>query len=198
MHEHLLNFVGRTGHWGYLVIFIFVTVECAAIFFLPGETLVIIGGFFAAEGQLELGDLIVVVSVGAILGYCIGFAIGRKFGRVRLLHYGKWIGLTAKHFKKVDAFFERYGGSAIFFGRFTSFMRAFVSLAAGSSGMLYSRFLFFNVAGGIAWSVVFTLIGYFVGAAWPIAEHWIARSSLIVLLIVIVAGGLFWSRRPKK
>jgi membrane-associated protein len=197
MHEHLVNFVGYAGHWGYLVIFLVVTIECAAVFFLPGETLVLIGGFFAASGNLDLGDLIAVVAVAAILGYCMGFAMGRRFGRERVIQYGKWIGLKEKHFKRVDAFFEKYGGSAIFFGRFTSFMRAFVSLAAGTTGMRYSRFLFFNVAGGIVWSVVFTLIGYSVGAAWPRAEHWMARSTLVLLLAGILIGGVVWSRRRK-
>jgi membrane protein DedA with SNARE-associated domain len=197
MHQHLVEFVDRVGQWGYLVIFLVVTIECAAVFFLPGETLVLIGGFFAARGRLNIGELIAVVAVGAILGYSIGFVLGRQFGRTRLLHYGRWIGLSAKHFKRVDAFFNKYGGSAIFFGRFTSFMRAFVSLAAGTSGMRFPRFLFFNIAGGIVWSVVFSLIGYFVGAAWPLAEHWIARTTLIFLVILFVVGGLLWSRRGK-
>jgi len=197
MHEHLLHFLDLMGHWGYLVIFIGVTLECAAIFFLPAESLVVIGGFFAARGQLDLGGFIAAVSAGAILGYCIGFDLGRKFGRPRLIHYGRWMGLDEKHFKRVDDFFARYGGAAVFLGRFTSFMRAFVSLAAGSSEMPYRRFLFFNVVGGITWSVVFVLLGYFVGANWSIVAHLMGRTSLIVILIVVVAGGLVWLWREK-
>lgn len=197
MHEHLLHFIGRIGYWGYLVIFICVVLECAAVFFLPAETLVVMGGFFAASGQLDLGDLIVIVAVGAILGYCLGFDLGRKFGRLRLFRYGRWMGLNEKHFNRVDGFFARYGGAAVFLGRFTSFMRAFVSLAAGSSEMPYRRFLFFNVAGGIAWSVCFSLLGYFVGANWPLIEHFLGRASVIVILILVVLGGLVWLRREK-
>ncbi|HEV3271673.1 MAG TPA: DedA family protein [Candidatus Methylacidiphilales bacterium] len=197
MHEHLFHFVGRMGHWGYLAIFVCVTLECSAIFFLPAETLVVIGGFFAARGELDLGDFIVVASIGAILGYCIGFDIGRKFGRPRLIHYGRWMGLDEKHFNRVDVFFTRYGGAAVFLGRFTSFMRAFVSLAAGSSNMPYRRFLFFNVTGGILWSAGFTLLGYFAGASWPLVEHLTGRASLIVILLLAVIGGLVWLRRKK-
>jgi len=197
MLEDILNSVGQMGHWGYLVVFICVTLECAAIFFLPGETLVVIGGFFAARGELELTDLIVFVSSGAILGYCIGFDLGRRFGRVRLLYFGRWVGLREKHFNRGNTFFARYGGGAVFLGRFTSFVRAFVSLAAGSSNMPYRRFLFFNVAGGILWSVSFALLGYFVGANWQIVECWAGRASLLAALILLVAGALVWLRRNK-
>jgi len=197
MHEHIFHFISRTGQWAYPVIFICVTLECAAVFFLPAETLVFIGGFFAARGQFEIRDFIIVVSAAAILGYCIGFDLGRRFGRPRLLRFGRWIGLDEKHFNRVDVFFARYGGAAVLLGRFTSFLRAFVSLAAGSSKMPYPRFLFFNVMGGILWSVVFALLGYFVGASWPIIERWVGRASLIVILILVVAGGLVWLRRER-
>jgi len=198
MHEHLLHFLDRIGQWSYLAIFICVTLECAAVFFLPAESIVLIGGFFAARGQLELGELIAVVSAGSILGYCIGFDLARRIGRSRLLHFGRWIGVKEKHFHRVDVFFERHGGAAVFLGRFTWFMRAFGSLAAGSSDMRYHRFIFFNIAGGILWSVCFTLLGYFLGASWRIVEHWIGRASLIaILLILVVIGVRSWLRREK-
>lgn len=197
MYQHLSHFLSHAGQWGYLVVFICVTLECSAVFFLPAETLVLIGGFFAARGRLELGDFIAVVSAGAILGYCIGFDVGRRFGRPRLIHFGRWLGLDEKHFNRVDVFFARYGGAAVFLGRFTSFMRAFVSLAAGFSDMSYRRFFFFNVTGGLLWSVGFALLGYFVGASWPIIAHLMGRVSLIAILILIVIGGLVWSRREK-
>jgi undecaprenyl-diphosphatase len=195
MLEELLHFVGRMGHWGYLVVFITVTLECAAIFFLPGETLVVIGGVFAAHGELELGTLIGVVSVGAILGYTIGFEIGHRVGRVQLQNIGRRFGLREKHFNRVDSFFARYGGRAVFLGRFTSFMRAFVCLAAGSSKMPYRRFLLFNIAGGIVWSASFTLLGYFIGGSLKIAELWMGDVSLLVALIVLVVGATVWLNR---
>ena len=197
MHEHLLHFVDRVGPWAYLVIFVCVTLECAAIFFLPAESLVVIGGFLASRGHLDLVDFIEVVSIGAILGYCIGFDLGRRIGQPRLLHSGRWIGLNEKHFKRVDVFFARFGGAAVFLGRFTWVMRAFVSVVAGFSDMPYRRFLFFNVTGGILWAVAFSLIGYFVGASWHLVEHLMGGFSLIVILILIAGGGLAWLRRAK-
>jgi membrane protein DedA with SNARE-associated domain len=74
-------------------------------------------------------------------------------------------------------------------------MRAFVCLAAGSSKMSYRRFLLFNIAGGIAWSASFTLLGYFIGASLKIAECWMGDVSLLVALIVIVVGATVWLKR---
>jgi len=197
MHEHLLHFLVRIGPWSYLAVFVCVVLESAAIFFLPAETLVVIGGFFAAQRLLDLKAFMVIVSAAAILGYCLGFDLGRRFGRTGLIQHGRRIGLNKKHFRRVDAFFAKYGGAAVFLGRFTWLMRAFVSLAAGSSDMPYRRFLFFNISGGILWSVCFTLLGYFVGANWSIVEHWMGRASLVTILVLILVGGLIWQRREK-
>ena len=77
-------------------------------------------------------------------------------------------------------------------------MRAFVAMVAGMSGMPFPRFLFFNIAGGVAWSITFTLIGYCVGAAWPVAEHWIARATALVLLIALIGTAWWWLRHVKE
>jgi membrane protein DedA with SNARE-associated domain len=197
MHDFLSQFLIHAGHWGYLVIFIVVTLECAAVFFLPAETLVVIGGFFAARGMFDVRTFIAVVILGAILGYSIGFGLGRRLGRLRLLHYGRWIGLDEKHFNRVDAFFARYGGAAVVFGRFTWLMRAFVSLAAGTSEMPFRRFIIFNIAGALLWAPTFTLLGYFVGANWGIVEHIMQQTSLVVLLVLVAIGSILWYRRGK-
>jgi membrane-associated protein len=197
MHEHLLHFLGWIGPWSYLVIFICVTLECAAVFFLPAETLVVIGGFFAAHGQLDLAKFIVVVLTGSVLGFSLGFKLGRRFGRAKIVAYGRWIGLEEKHFQRVDAFFARYGAAAVVLGRFTSVMRAFVSLAAGFSTMSFRRFFFFNVVGGVLWSVGFALLGYFVGENWSTVERLMGRTSLIVIFLLVMIGALFWLRREK-
>jgi len=197
MHEHLLHLLDRIGPWSYLAIFICVSLECAGVFFVPAESLVLTGGFFAARGQLNLAEFLAVVSAAAILGYSLGFDLGRRFGRPGFLHYGRWLGLNEKHFHKVDIFFVRYGGAAVFLGRFTWFMRAFVALVAGTSDLPYRRFLFFNILGGIFWAACFTLLGYFVGASWSIVEHWVGRTTLIAILILLVIGGLVWLRREK-
>jgi membrane protein DedA with SNARE-associated domain/membrane-associated phospholipid phosphatase len=193
MLDQLTNLVGRLGHWGYLVIFLAVTLESSAFlgFLVPGETFVLFGGFLAAQGKLDWGDLMVLVCIGAILGDSIGYEVGRYVGREQLLRFSLF-GLRQKHLEQVEEFFYRHGGKAVFFGRFTALLRALIPFVAGSSGMRYPRFLLYNAAGGVVWGVGFVLLGYFVGASWQVAERWIGRASAIVGGIVLLVFALVW------
>jgi membrane protein DedA with SNARE-associated domain len=143
MLDYLVNLVGRLGQWGYLVIFLGAMLESAAFLGLivPGESLVLVAGFLAAQGLLDLDVLIVTVATGAALGDILGYDMGRRLGRPALVHYGSHFGLTEARVDKADAFFARHGSKAIFLGRFVGFARAIVPFLAGSSKMPYRQFL---------------------------------------------------------
>ena len=91
MLDALVTLVSRLGSWGYLVLFLGVTAECAAFLgvLVPGETLVVFGGVLAASGSLDLRVLLGVVCLGAILGDSLGYELGRRLGRPWLLRYGR-------------------------------------------------------------------------------------------------------------
>ncbi len=196
MLDRLINLVSQLGYWGYLVVFLAVTLESAAFlgFVVPGETLVLVGGFLAAQGLLDWGDLMVFVCTGAILGDTIGYEVGRHLGQERLLRAGRWIGLRQEHLEKVEAFFHRHGGKTVFLGRFTALLRALTPFVAGASGMPYPRFLLYNAAGGIVWGIAFVLIGYCVGASWRVVGHWIGQAAAVVggLLMLVLVLGWLW------
>lgn len=196
MVDHLINFVSGLGHWGYFIIFLGVLLESAAFFgfIVPGETLVLLGGFLAAQGTLDLGDLMIWVVVGAILGDSIGYLTGRHLGREQLLRIGKWVRLRAGHLEKVEQFFDRHGGKTVFFGRFVALLRAMTPFVAGSSGMHWGRFLLYNAAGGIIWGVGFVLAGYFLGTGWRYAGHWIGETAggIAALIALLLLLGWVW------
>jgi undecaprenyl-diphosphatase len=98
----------------------------------------------------------------------------------------------------VDAFFQRHGGKAVLIGRFIGFLRALAPFVAGSSRMPYGRFLAYNVTGAILWTVACVFLGYFVGAAWPIAEKWVGRAGLVLGLVVVAAAAWWLRRRHRK
>jgi len=98
MLDYLISFVGRLGHWGYLVIFLIVALECQPLLGLvmPGESLVLVGGFFAGQGLLDPGVLIFVISIAAILGDSISYELGRYLGRGWLLKRGDVLGCARR------------------------------------------------------------------------------------------------------
>lgn len=198
MLDFLIDLVNRVGHWGYLVIFVGAMLESAAFLgvIVPGESLVLVAGFLAAQGALDLGDLILVVAVGAACGDSIGYELGRRLGRQWLLRYGRRVGISRARLDRVDAFFDRHGGKSVFLGRFVGFARAVVPFLAGSSRMPYRLFLPYNVLGALLWSAVVVLLGYFLGASWQVAERWIGRASAILggmALFVLVLAWLWRS-----
>lgn len=194
MLDYLVNLVGRLGHWGYLVIFLGAMLESAAFLGLvvPGESLVVVAGFFAAQGLLDIGDLIVLVAIGAIIGDSIGYEMGSRMGRPALEHYGTRFGLGKARIERAEAFFRRHGGKAVFLSRFVGFARALVPFLAGSSRMPYRKFLPYNALGAALWSPAFLLLGYFLGTGWKTAEYWIGRASAIIGGIVVFIALLAW------
>jgi undecaprenyl-diphosphatase len=201
MLDYFINLVGRLGQWGYLVIFLGATLESAAFLglFIPGESLVLVAGFLAAQGLLDLDVLISTVAIGAALGDSIGYEMGRRMGRPALMRYGSHVGLTDVRVEKANALFARHGSKTILLGRFVGFARAIVPFLAGSSSIPYRKFLPYNVLGAALWSSAVVLLGYFLGASWRTAERWIGRASAIfggILLFFLLLAWLYrWAVR---
>lgn len=204
MLDYLVHLVDRLGHWGYVVIFLGAMAESAAFLGLlvPGESLVLVAGFLAAQQVLNFDVLIVVVAVGAAIGDSIGYELGRHLGRPWVLRYGRYAGVHARHLDRAHEFFERHGGKSVFLGRFVGFARALVPFLAGSWRMPYRYFLPYNALGALLWSLSFVLLGYLLGASWRVAEQWIGRAGAIlggaVLFILLLAGLWRWLVRHER
>jgi undecaprenyl-diphosphatase len=192
MLDYLVALVSRLGHWGYLIIFLGATLECAAFLGVlePGEALVLFGGFLAANGTLEVGDLIVWEYVGAIHGDSLGYELGRHPGRPWLLRYGRWVGVREQHMNQAEAFFQRHGGKTALLGRFIGFLQAPTPFIAGISGMPYRRFFPYNAAGAVLWSVGFVLLGYFLGSSWQLMERCLGAAGAVLGGVLALLIGL--------
>ena len=163
----LLHFRGVTAC---VVIGLLVFGEAGALvgFFIPGETAAVIGGVLAGLGRINLGVMMGVVVVCAIIGDSVGFELGKRFGPW-LLETRPLAGRSGS--ERAVGLLERYGGPAVFIGRFVAFARAFIPGLAGMSGMRYRVFLLFNALGGIVWGVGYTLLGYIVGISFDTSCH---------------------------
>ena len=154
-------------------------------FFLPGDSLLVIAGVFAAIGKLSLFWLLVPVTLCAIIGDQLGYWIGRKAGQT--LYERK----DSRFFKKIHLlraheFYEKYGIKTIILARFVPIVRTFCPPVTGAARMSYSRYLFFDVIGGILWVWSMTLIGYSLGVANPHIDrqiHWVIAGVIFVSLL---------------
>lgn len=196
MIERFVNFVSGIGPWAYLAIFAVVSLESAAFlgFFMPGETLVFLGGFLASRaggGVLDLKLLIPLVAVAAILGDSVGYELGRLLQKSWFLRYGRWLGLREPQWQRMEDFFHRHGGKTVFFARFSAFFRILVPFFAGAVRLRYLHFLKWNIAGGLLWATGSVLLGYLAGESWRVVEHWIGRGALLAVAAVIAAVLIF-------
>src|SRR5713226_4325805 len=140
------------ARYGYFVVFFGVMLENAGVP-VPGETILLAAGFFAAQGHFHLWTVIAIAAFGAMLGDNAGYAVGRRVGRRALERYGRYILLTRKRLSKLDKFFARHGDKTILFARFVTGLRVFAALFAGAARMRWRPFALYNMAGASLVSV---------------------------------------------
>lgn len=179
--------------YGYILVFLGVFLENSAMLGLviPGETILIIAAFYAAQGELNIAAIMVIAFVGAVMGDNVGYYIGHRGGHPFVKKYGKYFLIHEKRLSATEKYFKKHGGKTIFIARFTSFLRALAALTAGICRMDYKQFFWYDLAGAAIWTVVISLLGYFLGGNWPYLSKIIDRIGtgiFIVLVVVIVAG----------
>jgi membrane protein DedA with SNARE-associated domain len=151
---------------------------------VPGETMLLIAATYAgATHHLPIAQVIVAAAVAAIAGDNLGYLIGHLGGERLLRRVGPALRLTAGRRAVVRYLFRRYGGRAVFFGRFVAILRVFAAFLAGTTGMPWRRFALFNAAGCIAWATLMGLLGYGLGAsaAGPLGYVGFALAALVVV-----------------
>ncbi|MEO8863278.1 MAG: DedA family protein [Candidatus Saccharimonadales bacterium] len=152
-------------------------------FFLPGDTLLLSAGIFAAQGKLSIGLTIFAVALASILGNVVGYHIGKKSGK-KVFKKTDGILFKKEYIDKAEAFYESHGGKTILFARFIPIVRTFAAVVAGVAEMNFGIFMIYNVLGGILWGGGMTLLGYFVGSRIPNIEHFV----LPVILLAMAAS----------
>jgi membrane-associated protein len=190
----------RWGGYSVLVAIVFAETGLLAGFFLPGDSLLVTAGLIAsaADGPVNIGLLIVLLSVAAIAGDSTGYAIGYHLGP-RIFKREDSRFFHRDHLVRTQRFYEKYGAKTIVLARFVPIIRTFAPTVAGAGRMRYRTFLTFNVAGGIGWVLSMTLAGYFLGRSIPGIErylHWVIGFVIILSFLPIVREWLL-SRRQR-
>lgn len=169
---------------GYVGLFAIVFAESGLFFgfFLPGDSLLLTAGLLASRpDSLNIAVLLILLPVAAISGDQVGYWFGKKAGPAIFKRDNSLL-FRRKNLLAAKAFYEKHGGKTIVLARFMPFIRTFAPIVAGAAEMHYSRFVTFNVLGGLLWSVGVTLAGYFLGTR--IEKYFLP----IVLAVVIISA----------
>jgi membrane-associated protein len=184
LDQHLAEVIQQYGTQTYALLFLIVFLETGLVVtpILPGDSLLFAAGSFAGIGALSLAPLWLVLTVAAILGDTVNYAIGSYLGP-KVFHYQKSRFFNPDHLRKTHEFYEKYGGKTIIIARFIPIVRTFAPFVAGIGKMSYPQFLLYNVAGGILWVTVCVLAGYFFGNLPFVKKNF----SLVILAIIVIS-----------
>ena len=154
----------KLGIYVYFGLFfiIFAETGLAVGFFLPGDSLLVVAGLFAAAGKLNLWVMWISLFVAAVVGDAVGYYSGKKVGEA-VFSRPKSRFFNPAHLKKAHAFYEKHGGKTIIIARFVPIVRTFAPIVAGAANMSYRQFLTYNIFGGFFWVTSMLFAGYFLG-----------------------------------
>jgi membrane-associated protein len=174
---------------GLLAICVIVFVETGLFvgFFLPGDSLLVTAGVFAAAGDFNVVVLLVSASACAVAGDQLGYLIGRRAG-VALYSRPDSRFFKRRHLERAHAFYEKHGAKTIVLARFIPIVRTFAPAVAGAAQMQYRRFVFYNVFGGVLWVFSTVLLGFFLGRAVPDIERHIHIVIVVVIFLSTLPG----------
>ncbi|MBL8470124.1 DedA family protein [Methyloversatilis discipulorum] len=181
LDTHLAALVAQYGAWVYAILFAIVFCETGLVVtpFLPGDSLLFVAGALAAAGGMQIGLLIVLLVMAAVLGDAVNYAVGAWFGpKVFRWENARFFNRSA--FDRTHAFYEKHGGKTVIIARFMPLIRTFAPFVAGVARMRYARFALFNVSGALLWVVSLTLAGYWLGN-----QPWVKKNLTLVILTII-------------
>lgn len=191
--------ISQYGTMAYVVLFAIVFAETGLVVapFLPGDTLLFIGGAFCATGQMNVWILTALLVTAAVTGNTVNYWIGNAIGHRVFTHHYRWIDKAALH--KTHSFYERHGGKTIILARFVPIVRTFAPFVAGVSDMTFARFQLFNITGAVLWVAGLVASGYFFGNIPGIREHLntIVLLGVAAAVVPLMLGGM-WKLVAKK
>lgn len=180
LDKHLFELVTDYRSWTYLILFVIIFCETGLVVtpFLPGDSLLFAAGAIAALGALNIWILLGVLIAAAFIGDSLNYAIGKFFGHKILEKNSRFI--KREYIDKTHNFYEKHGGKTIIIARFVPIVRTFAPFVAGIGDMNYTRFLSYNLIGGVLWVTLCSLGGYFFGNITVVKNNF----SIVVLAII--------------
>lgn len=201
------NFViGIMNKFGYLGIFLLILLE--NLFPpIPSEVILTFGGFMTISTSMNVFGVILVSTIGSLLGAIILYYLGKilnkeRINRIIKSKYGKLLRIKSKDIEMADKWFDTKGRKTVFFCRFIPVVRSLISIPAGMSEMPLPQFTIYTFFGSLIWNTVLILIGAFAGDKKDYILSLLDDVSNIVLVALIVIFVVliykFYNTRIKK
>jgi len=183
--SHDVEAIVRWGGTAMICAIVFAETGLMIGFFLPGDSLLVTAGIFAAAGHLDLFPMLILVSLCAVVGDQLGYFIGQRSGPLLFTREDSWL-FKRSHLRRAAAFYEKYGAKTIVIARFVPIVRTFAPVVAGIGQMDYRRFVRYNLLGGVLWVVSMILTGHLIGAAIPNIDRHIHLVIGVVIVLSIL------------
>ena len=206
LDQNMVSVVQEYGIFTYFILFFIIFFETGFVIFpfLPGDSLLFVGGAAAAGGILDIRLFIIAIILGAVIGDTVNYWIGNFLG-LRVFQEKFPTIVKKEYIDRTYGFYEKYGGATIFVARFVPMVRSFAPFLAGVGSMHHRRFLFYNALGGICWTLALVLAGYYFGTQAVVQEN----MSLLIIGVMLLMGGTFllifynivkawWGQRSEK
>ena len=189
----------RVGGYVGLTAIIFAETGLLVGFFLPGDSLIVTAGLLSAQPQFGLNVYLlgVLLTLAAIIGNTVGYAIGRATGP-RLFTRDDSLLFKKKHLYRAHEFYEKHGGKTLIIARFMPIVRTFVPVVAGLGNMPLKAYTAYNVLGAVAWIWSMLFIGHFLGRMVPGIDKHIEPMILIIIALSLLPALISWYRERKK
>jgi membrane-associated protein len=183
----------RIGGMAGLVLIVFAETGLMVGFFLPGDSLLVTAGLFAARGDLDIVWLNLALIAAAVAGDATGYWIGHRAGRTLYSRPNSFF-FRREHLIRTHAFYEKHGGKTIVIARFVPIVRTFAPVVAGAASMTYRQFAIYNLMGGIGWVASMTLTGYFLARVIPDVDKHLHLVVAVVIFLSLLPGIVAWLR----
>lgn len=186
--KYLVQIVSTYGVETYFILFFIIFFETGVVImpFLPGDSLLFAAGMVSANSDLNVFYLFAILSVAAIIGDSVNYSIGKYFGhKIKNEHNIPFI--KTDHVEMTEKFYEKYGNKTIVIARFVPILRTFAPFFAGFGSLNYRSFIFYNIAGGVAWVSLFLFGGHYFGNI-PIVKDNFSTAIVIVIVCSLIPG----------
>lgn len=192
----LVDIIGSLGYPG-IIILMFIE---STFIPLPSELVIPPAGYLISQNQMSWLGVILSGTFGSLMGALFNYAIAVYLGRPFILRYGKYFGISHKHFTKGEIFFQNHGTISTFIGRLILGVRHYISFPAGLARMHMGKFCFYTSLGAGIWVLVLAYIGYFVGnnreKVMEVSKQW--GLCILAVCSLLVIAYIFWHRRKNE